>query len=235
MSQPASPMGRNTRQVIQKSAVPFYAAGVLWLLYAMIFPLYRLWHFAVAAVLSVIVFGVASVVCPKRTITETVPVKPVSTGNPLTDELLQEGRRNLELIRKANDAIPDQKLSAQISHLEEVTEKILEYTVKNPGKTSQVRRFLDYYLPTTLKLLESYRTLSQQGVQGENITSTMQRIEAIMDTVNSGADKLLDRLFSDQALDISSDITVLEQMMAGEGLSGTSFGDQLRNQNGAKS
>ena len=106
---------------------------------------------------------------------------------------------------------------------EEVTGKILDYVAQHPDKRPQIRKFLNYYLPTTLKLLNAYDRMGSAGVSGANINGTMGKIESMMDTIVSAFDRQLDALFGDEALDIATDITVLEQMLAGEGLSGSEF------------
>ena len=83
---------------------------------------------------------------------------------------------------------------------------------------------MNYYLPTTLKLLNAYDRMGDAGVAGTNIDGTMGRIETMMDTIVTAFDRQLDALFGDIALDISTDITVMEQMLAREGLGGTQLG-----------
>ena len=90
---------------------------------------------------------------------------------------------------------------------------------QHPEKLPQIRKFMSYYLPTTLKLLNAYDRMGQQGVAGENISSTMHRVEDMMATVVIAFEKQLDNLFSAEALDLSTDMVVLENMMAREGLS----------------
>ncbi len=125
----------------------------------------------------------------------------------------------LRQIREVNDAIPDPVMSAKIDRIGEITGKILDYQRKNPGKAGQLRGFLSYYLPTTLKILRAYAQLDRQGVEGENISAAKVRIEGMMDKVVEGFEKQLDRLFQDEALDITSDVAVLEQMLHKDGLS----------------
>ena len=122
-------------------------------------------------------------------------------------------------MKRLNDSIKDEKISAQIDHLEEVTGKIIDQVVAQPKKRSQIRRFLDYYLPTTLKLLNAYDRMDAAGVSGSNIDGTKGKIEDIMGTICKAFDKQLDALYGEEALDISTDITVLENMMKREGLS----------------
>ena len=92
--------------------------------------------------------------------------------------------------------------------------------MEHPKKLPQIRKFLNYYLPTTLKILNAYDRMGAAGVSGENIDGTMDRIEGMMGTVVQAFDRQLDALFGDEALDISTDITVLENLLAQEGLSG---------------
>lgn len=129
------------------------------------------------------------------------------------DEILRE-------IRLINDLIPDPVISAKIDRIEEITHKILQYQKTHPQRSDQLRTFLNYYLPTTLKILRSYARLDAQGVEGENITAAKERIEGMMDQVVEGFEKQLDKLFSSDAMDIAADVQVLENMLKKDGLSG---------------
>ena len=202
---------------IKRSPVPVYGAAAVWLIWGLFLPLYTLLHFLLAAAVSVAVFLVVKRVCPNRTI--LLP-EPEPTGNPEIDALVAERDRALAEMRRLNDAIEDPTISAQIDHLEEITQKIIAHVVENPQKLHQIRRFMNYYLPTTLKLLNAYDRMDEAGVAGTNIDGTMGRIETIMDAIVTAFDRQLDALFGDVALDISTDITVMEQMLAREGLSG---------------
>ena len=122
-------------------------------------------------------------------------------------------------IKAVNDAIADKKLSGQIDHIGVITAKILDFQRSHPDKSPQLHSFLNYYLPTTLKLLRAYAQLEAQGVAGENITAAMERIESMMDKVVEGFEKQLDMLFQGDAMDITTDVDVLEQMLAKDGLS----------------
>ena len=127
----------------------------------------------------------------------------------------------LEKIRAVNDAIPDPVMSAKIDRIGEITGRILDYQRQNPNKAPQLRQFLNYYLPTTLRLLETYANLEAQGVNGENITAAKVRIEGMMDKVVEGFEKQLDQLFQADAMDIAADVEVLEQMLQKDGLGGS--------------
>ena len=107
--------------------------------------------------------------------------------------------------------------------MEIIAKKIFEQVQEHPEKLPDIRRLMNYYLPTTLKLLNVYEEFDSQPVQGENIRSAKQQIEATLDTINVAFENLLDKLFTDEALDVSSDITVLETMLKQEGLTGSEF------------
>ncbi len=126
----------------------------------------------------------------------------------------------LRQIRQVNDAIPDEVMSAKIDRIEEITRKILTYQKAHPDREAQLRSFLNYYLPTTLKILRAYAQLDAQGIEGENISAAKARIEGMMDQVVAGFEKQLDKLFRDDAMDITSDVEVLENMLKKDGLSG---------------
>ena len=128
----------------------------------------------------------------------------------------------LSAIRQLNDDIDDEMMSQKIDRIGEITGKIFAYQKQNPNRAGQLRSFLSYYLPTTLKILKAYARMEEQGVEGENIRSAKERIEGMMDKVVEGFEKQLDRLFQDDAMDIATDVQVLERMLEKDGLSGGS-------------
>ena len=109
---------------------------------------------------------------------------------------------------------------SKIDRIGEITSKIYAYVKQNPGKEDQLRSFLNYYLPTTLKILKAYARMEDQGVEGENIRAAKARIEGMMDKVVDGFEKQLDRLFEVDTMDVTADVQVLEQMLEKDGLSG---------------
>ena len=121
-------------------------------------------------------------------------------------------------LRELKVNILDITISDKVDRIEGITAKIFRTIEENPQKQPQIRRFMSYYLPTTLKLLRSYATLEKQGIGGENITSTKESIGRILDTLATGYEQQLDQLFKSDAIDIASDITVLENLMQQDGL-----------------
>ncbi len=129
-------------------------------------------------------------------------------------------KKILDELRRVNDAIPDEEISDKISRLEAVSAKIFEQAKSDPDKLPQMRKFMDYYLPTSLKLLNTYAELDKQGVEGENISESKRRIEQTMDTLVKAFENQLDRLFASDALDVSTDIDVMQNMLRADGLTG---------------
>lgn len=219
---------------VKKSVAPIYLVGVVWLAYGFLFPLKR-WSIVLCAILSVTAYVAGKAIFPDKTYEipdekpkaeERKEEKPKSTGNPDIDKLTVERGKALSEMRRLNDAIQDEKISAQIDHLELVTKRIIDRVVEQPKKLPQIRKFMSYYLPTTLKILNAYDRMDSAGVDGENITATKQRVEGMLDTISAAFDKQLDALYGEEALDISTDITVMEQMLQQEGFGGMTMGGQ---------
>ena len=212
--------------IVKKSPWPVYAVGLVWLVFGLFLPLYKLIHFLAAAGLSIAAYLVVQKLCPDKTFTVPDPEperEPATTGSPELDELIRQRDLALSEMHRLNDSIEDPKISAQIDHMEAVTAKIIAHVVEHPRKLPQIRKFLNYYLPTTLKLLNAYDRMDAAGISGANIDGTMGKIETMMDTVATAFDRQLDALFGDEALDISTDITVMENMLARVGLAGESL------------
>ena len=124
-----------------------------------------------------------------------------------------EYARVLRDIRRANDRIADPVLSAKIGRLEEITARIFKAVEEDPDKKDRIDRFLTYYLPTTQKLLDAYAEFEAAGVEGENLRQAKSRIESTMDSIVRGFEHQLDQLYRADAMDVDSDIRVMEQML----------------------
>lgn len=142
--------------------------------------------------------------------------------NPKVDtevkKIIDDGRKYVMQIRGVNDDIPGEEISRKLDKLEELTGRIFDYVENHPEKLAEIKKFIEYFLPTTLKLLEGYKKLDRQTIEGQNISNAKKEIEDAIDTINSAFEKLLDDLFIDIAMDISTDISVLETILAQEGL-----------------
>ena len=219
----------------KRSALPIYAIGIVWLLYAGKLNTFR--GILSCAVVSAIVYAILRIVlsgkktdeppkaaAPEQPQPKQAEKKPEPQPEPeekLPPELqsvIYQGKRTIADIRRLNDEIPDERMSAQIDLIERLTAQIFDCVRKNPEKLSQIRQFLNYYLPTTIKLMEQYVTLQNQSLKTENITEGMQKIEDLLDKVIIAFQRQLDALFEADVVDITADIRVMEQMMASEGL-----------------
>ena len=221
----------------KRSALPIYAIGIVWLLYAGKLNTFR--GILSCAVVSAIVYAILRIVLPGKKTDEPPKAaapeqpqpkqaekKPEPQPEPEPEEklppelqsVIYQGKRAIADIRRLSDEIPDERISAQIDLIERLTAQIFDCVRKNPKKLSQIRQFLNYYLPTTIKLMEQYVTLQNQSLKTENITEGMQKIEDLLDKVIIAFQRQLDALFEADVVDITADIRVMEQMMASEGL-----------------
>ena len=119
----------------------------------------------------------------------------------------------LRNIRRANDRIADEELSRKIERLEQISGLIFKEVEEHPEKRDRIRTFFDYYLPTTQKLLDTYAEFEETGVEGEHLSEAKARIEQTMDAIVEGFEHQLDQLYSTDAMDVVSDIKVMEAML----------------------
>ena len=222
-----------------RSVAPIYALGLTVLGYSLLFTLDSVGDYIKCALLAWVVYllvgGIVKKDCPaqeaqaqqapprkdppKQEPPKQDPPKQADkpAGDPELEALLRRGREAVRRIQELNDAIPDYRMSAKLKQIEILTSSILSQVEKKPDKRKAVRQFMDYYLPTTIKLLEQYVNLQEVGLPGENITTGMERIEAMLDKVIVAFQKQ-DGLFARDVVDITADIQVMEQMMAQNGL-----------------
>ena len=150
-----------------------------------------------------------------------IPEEPEPQPQPqdVSDEQAESvADSTLKHIRQINDDIDNPELSRKIDRIEELTAKIFRLLEARPEKAGELKSFMNYYLPQTLKILENYAKLEEQDVDGENIRETKQKIEGMMDKIVDGYEAQLDKLFEDDALDISADLKVMESMLEKDGL-----------------
>ena len=153
--------------------------------------------------------------------------KNQDSGDLRVREVLDKGNAFIRQIRECNDRIPGEAVSAKISRMELIVQRIFRRAEEHPEIIPDLKKLMDYYLPMTVKLLNAYADMDAQPVQGETIVASKREIEASLDTLNAAFEKLLDSVFMDTALDVSSDITVLNTLLAQEGL----VEDEISNRN----
>lgn len=218
----------------KRSVIPIYAVAAVWLFFAFFLDLYAVSHYITAIIISIAVFIITSGIFPTRKfeIPDPAPREEeerkeenkedkAPATDPKIEALLKERDLAVGEMQRLNQSIEDPHISAQIDRLEATTAKIIDHVVAHPEKFSQIRKFMSYYLPTTIKLLNAYDRMGSAGISGENIDDTMKKIEDMLNTIIQSFEKQLDSLFANEALDISSDITVMENLLAQEGLGST--------------
>ena len=211
------------------------AFGATALIYALIFPLYRLSDFLLCAGISLIVGSIVSIMGQGLDVSKNIkqsaqqaaaePEELPLSGDSVADATIARGQEMLTEIRNANNAIADAKLSAQMDQLESLCVQIFKTVAEKPGKAPQIRKFMNYYLPTTLKMLSSYRTMSERGVSPADLAQAHDSLTRGLDMVLTACQKQLDNLYRDTMLDVSTDIDVLEQMLKRDGFTDGGLGD----------
>ncbi len=198
-----------------KSAIPIYLAALTWILFGLFAPIYELIFIIIAACVSLAVYLVASVFIPGRTVeVEAAP----DSGDKQVDRQIAEGRAALRSLREADEAIEDEAISARLKRMTDAGAKIFDALEKDAARAAEVRRFMNYYLPTADKLLTQYRALMQTGSQGKNIQGAMRSVENSLEMIAAAFEKQLDSLYRHEAMDIQTDIDVLETMLAADGI-----------------
>lgn len=207
-----------TIQKIKKpSVIPIYGIAAVFLLYNLFFPMYKLIHLLICAVLAIVCYLVLRKLCPDRIVEVEIPEPKPDTGNAELDEVIQQGRYYVSEIKRLNEAIPDQKLSSTLDEIEVLVQKIFQQVEQEQSKLPKIRKMMSYYLPTTIKLVRKYAELQDQ----RNLNSVNQmlgEIEKMLETVKTAFRKQLDSLYEHDVIDITADIQVMEQMLAAQGL-----------------
>ena len=201
--------------------------GIIALLYSGIFPLFRISDFLLCGGLAILAGKIISIMASGLDLTTHnkqdekkrpagVEELPLS-GDETADAVIAKGQEMLHQIRAENDAITDEVLSSQIDELERLCIQIFKTVAEKPMKASQIRKFMNYYLPTTLKMLANYRTMDQRGVSVSDMTEARSTLIRGMGMVLTACQKQLDNLYKDTMLDVTTDIDVLEQMLKRDG------------------
>lgn len=151
------------------------------------------------------------------------------SDNPELDALIREGNDCIRRLREMNDAIEGEVISAKLYKLENLLKEIFARVQEHPEQMPQMRKFMNYYLPTTLKLVEAYAEFDEVSVPGEDITSAKAEIEKTLDTINQAFAELLNKLFRESVYDVTADAQVLQTMLANEGLAGNGKFEKLSN------
>ncbi len=196
--------------------------AVTLLVYFMIFRIKSFNSAVIALALSALIGWAVSVMSQGLDTSKPAPKQqkePIpETGNEYADGLIKEGLGLLEEIRQENDKIPDVHLTEKIDELEDLLDRIFRSVADDPDKARKIRRSVNYYLPTTLKMLRGYREMDQKKVEGEKVDQLRQQIHQGMDMVVQAFRRQLDTMHDAQILDISTDIEAMNTILKSEGL-----------------
>ena len=208
------------KPVYKPSVVPVYAVAAVWLLYTLLFGLHSMGQIVLCAAISVAAYLALKEKFPGRTVQEEEPQPAPDTGDKQLDEWIKQGRAATARIRQLNERIPGEKLTATLTGIAQTSARILARLEEDQSLRGRCRQFLDYYLPTTVKLLEQYVRLQDQGQRSGNIDAAMDRIETMLDKIRDAFSRQLDSLFESEMVDVTAEIAVMEQLLQNSGLTG---------------
>lgn len=197
------------------SVLPYYAAALAFVVLCAVLPVYRLWALLAVLGAAVLAFAGAKKICPPRVVETEVPFH---TGVDDVDAMLTEMQQLLDTLHALNEALPDPQLSAAMARMEKAGRSIVETVEATPAKAKQVRRFANYYLPDAVNVLQQYAKLAKQGVRGENAASIRAEVEHNAASIATAFENQLDALYAAESMDLSADLTVLQNMLKGQGL-----------------
>lgn len=224
---------------------PIYVFVLAWLVCSLIFKMYTMGGLAASFLISVACCAASAYLMSKLSKKrspepeaepepEPAPKKrkaaPRKQEKPLDPEVaavVDEGHMAIKEMGRLYGSIQSPEVRSRINELMRISDKIIQDAIDDPSDVPEIRKFLDYYLPTTIKLLNAYDRMSGQGIEGENLSKSMHSIEEMLDTAVDAFKKQLDSLFEDQALDIETDISVMNRMLEREGLTGDDEQDTI--------
>ena len=225
------------------NVLPIYIFVLAWLICSFFFPMYKMWGLVASFLISAVICGVSTAVLPRLIKTrspeaddepEEQPKKARAQSRPAEKPLdpevaavVEEGHTAIKEMGRLYGSIESPEVRSRINELMRISDKIIQDAIDDPSDVPDIRKFLDYYLPTTIKLLNAYDRMSGQGIEGENLSKSMNSIENMLDTAIEAFKRQLDSLFEDQALDIATDISVMNRMLEREGLTGEDEQDTI--------
>ena len=221
---------------------PIYTFALFYLGYALFLPLLELSAVLVGLGLSsAAAFAVASAMKKKFRELDEAPIFTEFTApesaekeatekaaeketrySPEVNAIIDDGRLAMKEMGRLYASIPNEAIRKRINEIMSVSDKIVRDAIEDESDVPQIRKFLDFYLPTTIKLLNAYDRMEELEIEGENISGSKRSIEEMLDTTIEAYRKHLDALFRNQAMDIDAEIRAMNSMMAQEGLSGKS-------------
>ena len=191
----------------KRPVLPVYMAALVWPIMALLVPIYTLGGLVLTAAVSAGAYFAGTKLCPTRVVRTYVPY---ATGSEDVDAMLNGIAANLDALHKLNDAIPDAELSRQLDRMEKAGRGIVQAVEQKPDKARTVDRFARYYLPEVVKIMSAYAQMEKGGITGENAAQILSEVRRNAGTMATAFENQLDALYSAEAMDISTDIEVLE-------------------------
>lgn len=226
-------MSRTNKE--NSGVAPFYTFAITWVISSFIFPPYRVWGLLCTLGVSAGTAAIAAAISRRKAKKAATAANPAPAAEetrstvekvekksygPEVDPILEEGNRALSEMGRLYSTIENPEIRSKINEIMRITDKIAQDAIEDPSDIPQIKKFMNYYLPTTIKLLNTYDRMSAQGIQGENLDKSMKNITDMLDEAIAAFQRRLDSLFANQALDIETDIKVMNTMLAREGLTG---------------
>jgi len=214
-----------------KSTLPIYAAGIAFVVFALIFSIYTLLSLALAIFCALGIGAIVSGFAPTKTILIEVPPQPAQTSDVQLNQLIDEGRQRLTEIDRLARSIDSERVAEDVRQIKHYSESIFRQLEKHPEKISSVRQFMDYYLPMSYKLIENYVSFKAQGASGENTMRATQKIEEALDVAAVAFKKQFDNMFEAKAMDIIAEANVMERLLKSGGLTDNDFKTPSKEEN----
>lgn len=205
------------REIRVKSAGPIWGAAVVWVLAALTMPMHKISVILLTAVVSLAVYGFITLILPKKTIKEKIPF---ASGDQTLDDIIRTIDDSTETVAAAAKGLYAERpaVADQMNAILSLILKIRQEITRFPKKIKKISRFLSYYLPTTVKICDKYVYLNGQRTKGENVTEAMDSIEKALEQIRTAFEKQHDALFEEDALDMTTDVAVLETLLKQDAL-----------------
>ncbi|MDR0917045.1 MAG: 5-bromo-4-chloroindolyl phosphate hydrolysis family protein [Oscillospiraceae bacterium] len=205
------------KKIRKTSSIPIYAVAAVCVIWGVFLPMYRAGNLIVLAVVAVAVFVLLTLLTTKTEYVE-IPAPPVETGDAEIDALLRAGRAAVREMRDIASRVRSGAVATKIGLIADATNRIFNNLTDDASDYRATRRFNELYLPTVQKLLREYARYETQAAHGELVSDTMARIESALDSIDVSFEKFYDSLFKSEAMDIETDITVLQDFLKREGV-----------------
>ena len=202
-----------SKEKVLSAGLPFVTAGAVWFVLALILPVYKIW----ALIVCIIAAAAVMILLSRKRAAQIAKLPPVPTVKVRAEELAKKLDVCRDQLTEQAGRLKDSSVAATVRSLAKTLDLIADEVERDPKDRNKVRKLANHYTSMIEELVEKYINLESQGQGGENISSAMDEIKKGLETVENAVKSLLDDLFSDDAMEVSADISVLEQLFKTEG------------------